>query len=150
MMKVSTKSTYAIRALVDLARSSLEHPERLASIAERQNIPLPFLEQIFLKLKNAGLVQAVRGPQGGYQLAKSPADLSLADVVKVLDGPIEPVLCSQPHKKSENCHEVDGCMSRHLCSELDGAVYQILSKNTVEQLLSESERLENRTVKFDS
>ncbi len=148
MMKVSTKSTYAIRALVDLARSSQEHPERLASIADRQNIPLPFLEQIFSKLKNAGLVQAVRGPQGGYTLAKKPDDVSLADIVTVLEGPIEPVLCSQPHNKSENCHQVDGCMSRHVCSELDGAVYQILASNTVGKLLLESERLGKRTVEF--
>lgn len=148
MMKVSTKSTYAIKAMLDLARSGVSHPERLASIAERQEIPLPYLEQIFLKLKNAGLVQAVRGPQGGYQLSRNPNEITLADVVTILEGPMEPVLCSQPQNKSDHCHDTDGCVSRFICTELDGAVLQILSQNTIGKLMGEADRLKSQPVRL--
>ena len=141
MMKVSTKSTYAIKALIDLAQHAPDQPERLNVIAERQGIPLPYLEQIFSKLKKGGVVQSVRGPQGGYQLCKSPDDVSLADIVMILEGPIEPVMCSQPEKKSSTCHEVEGCVSRMVCNELDGALVTILKKNTLRNLCGEASRL---------
>jgi Rrf2 family protein len=142
MIKVSTRSTYAVRAMVDLARSSTSgHPERLGAIAERQQIPLPYLEQIFSKLKKAGLVQAVRGPQGGYLLNRSPDAITLGDIVTVLEGPLEPVLCSHPQNRHPQCHEVDGCASRAVCNELDGQLNQVLSRNTLATLAGETDRL---------
>jgi Rrf2 family protein len=149
MMKMSTKTTYAIRAMIDLARGTSDQPQHLSDIAGRQNIPLPYLEQIFSKLKKAGVVHAVRGPQGGYQLAKKAEDINLADIVSVLEGPLAPVLCSQPQNKSATCHEVDGCMSRLLCNELDGAVFEILSRNTLGTLRGEAERLSRHAVKLN-
>jgi len=141
MLKVSTKTTYAVRAMIDLSQSSKTQPEHLAKVAERQKIPLPFLEQIFSRLKKAGLVIAVRGPFGGYQLGTDPHQVTLGDIVTALEGPIEPVLCSQPQNRSEQCHDVDGCLSRLLCNELDGAVFDILRKNTLADLAGEAERL---------
>jgi Rrf2 family protein len=135
--------------MLDLARSGQEHPERLAAIAERQEIPLPYLEQIFLKLKNAGLVQAIRGPQGGYQLTKKPDEITLAEVVTVLEGPIQPVLCSQPQNRSDHCHDTEGCVSRSVCNELDGAVFQILSQNTIGKMMGEAERLKSRPIRLN-
>jgi Rrf2 family protein len=146
MIKMSTRSTYALKALIDLARYAHDRPERLNAIAERQHIPLPYLEQIFSKLKKAGLVQALRGPQGGYQLSKSTTDISLADIVTALEGPLGPALCSQPEKRSSTCHDVDGCLSRHMCNELDGAIHHVLRKNTLASLCGEAERLNNRAV----
>ena len=142
MIKMSTKSTYALRALIDLARSSPDKPERLSDIAERQSIPLPYLEQIFSKLKKAGLVQAIRGPQGGYRLSRSMNDITLEDIISTLEGPIQPLLCSHPEKKSSTCHDVEGCLSRILCNELDGAVNQILKKNTLGRLCGEANKLQ--------
>lgn len=144
MMKVSTKSTYAIRAMLDLARRSDERPVRLEDIANRQQIPLPYLEQIFSKLKKGGLVQSVRGPQGGYLLAKHPEEISLADVVLTLEGPLGPVLCSLPENLSPTCHEVEGCISRVMCNELDGQLTKILARNTLATLRGEDKRLSER------
>ena len=140
MLKVSTKSTYAIRALTDLARQSVERPVRVSTIAERQGIPLPFLEQIFSKLRKAGLIEAVRGPQGGYKLSRTPDAITLAEIISVLEGPLEPVLCSMPENRSPQCHDVEGCVSRTLCNELDGALFGILEKNTLGSLVGQAER----------
>lgn len=82
-------------------------------IAKEQNIPLSYLEQIFLKLKNSGIVNAIRGPQGGFKLAKSADDITLADVVGALEGPFQPVLCSFPEKNSSQCREVGRLRQPH-------------------------------------
>lgn len=149
MLKLSTKTTYAVRALIDLARSSTGTPVRLSQIADRQNIPLPFLEQIFSKLKNAHVVSAIRGPQGGYQLAQQAANITLGDLVSILEGPIEPVLCTHPENRSEVCHEVEGCMSRKICSEIDGAVMNILNRNTLETMCNEADQLKQAPIQFN-
>ncbi len=141
MLKMSTKSTYAIRALIQLGREFQDVPIRLASIAKRQRIPLPYLEQIFSKLRKAGLVEAVRGPQGGYKLAKSPNEISLEDIVSSLEGPLAPVLCSMPENRSPNCHEIEGCLSRLVCNELDGELSRVLSRNTLGMLIGQAEKV---------
>ena len=141
MMKVSTKSTYAVRALLWMARSGQPVTVPLARIAERQKIPLPYLEQIFSRLRKAGLVEAIRGPQGGYRLSRPASEITLAQIINSLEGPMEPVMCSQPENRSPDCHEVDGCVSRLLCAELDGALDRILSNKTLATLSGEADRL---------
>jgi Rrf2 family protein len=131
MMKVSTKSTYAIRALMHLARYSADKPTTMASIADKQNIPLPYLAQIFSKLRRAGLVEAVHGPQGGYKLSKNPDDITLAHIISALEGPMEPVLCSIPENKSAQCREIEGCISRMICNEIETELTRVLSRNTL-------------------
>ncbi len=131
MMKVSTKSTYAIRALMHLARHSETKPITLASIAQTQDIPFPYLAQIFSKLRRAGLVEAVHGPQGGYKLTRSPYDITLAHIISSLEGPIEPVLCSMPENRSDQCREVEGCVSRMVCNEIETELTRVLSRNTL-------------------
>jgi len=140
MMKVSTRSTYAIRALLSLARSGSE-TVALARIADTQKIPLPFLVQIFSRLRKAGLVEAIRGPQGGYRLSRPPAEISLAQIIYSLEGPVKPVLCTMPENRHDDCHEVDGCVSRMLCCEIDGALDQILSNKTLASMNGEAQRL---------
>ena len=85
-MKVSLKATYGIMAAVDLALHNGTSPVRAKSIAHRQTIPARFLEQVLHAMKNAGLVDSLRGAQGGYLLSKLPAEVSLADIVEALDG----------------------------------------------------------------
>lgn len=87
-MKLSNKGRYAVRALFDIAFYNDGKPTQVKDIAERQGIPPRFLEQIFQDLKRAGIVGSKRGPQGGYSLARKPADIRLGDVVRVLEGPI--------------------------------------------------------------
>lgn len=132
---MSTKSSYGIRALADLGRQAGASPVQLATVAERQNIPLPFLEQIFSKLRRAGLVESVRGPRGGYKLAKPPKKISFADIITALEGPLESIICITPENKSANCHEEGGCENRHVCNEVEESFAQILTHNTLDSLL---------------
>src|SRR3954470_21761776 len=87
-VKLSNKGRYAVRALFDIAFYNDGKPTQVKDIAERQNIPPRFLEQIFQDLKRAGIVGSKRGPQGGYSLARRATDIRLGDVVRALEGPI--------------------------------------------------------------
>jgi Rrf2 family protein len=87
-MKVSLKATYGIMAALDLALQNGTAPVQARAIAKRQAIPLRFLEQVLHAMKRAGLVESVRGAQGGYTLGKKPADVSLAEILEALDGPL--------------------------------------------------------------
>ena len=89
-MKVSLKATYGIMAALDLALQNGTAPVQAKAIAKRQAIPLRFLEQVLHAMKRAGLVESVRGAQGGYTLGKKPSDVSLVEIVEALDGPLSP------------------------------------------------------------
>ncbi|MES2984950.1 MAG: Rrf2 family transcriptional regulator [Pseudomonadota bacterium] len=100
-MILSTKGRYAVMAMVDLAIQPPGKPVGLAAIAGRQEIPLAYLEQIFARLKKAGLVQSVRGPGGGYMLAREPACLSVADIMLASEEPMKMTRCNG--QKHEGC-----------------------------------------------
>lgn len=97
-MILSTKGRYAVTALVELASLGHNKPVALTVLAERQDIPLAYLEQIFARLKKGGLVQSVRGPGGGYVLAKSAEDIAIVDVILAADESIEMTRCGGPDK----------------------------------------------------
>ena len=90
-MKLSTKGRYGLRALIDLARYSELEPVSISCIAERQNLSERYLEQLMSLLKKAGLVQSIRGAGGGYVLAKDAGEISVGDVLRALEGSLEPV-----------------------------------------------------------
>ena len=142
MLKMSTRSTYALKALAYMARRDMSQPTRLSAVAEDEKIPQPYLEQIFSKLKKAGVIQAVRGPEGGYRLNRPPEQISLADIVTVLEGPLEPALCSFPENRNDHCHESGDCLSRQICNELDGAIFKTLSNSTLGSLCGLKENVQ--------
>jgi Rrf2 family cysteine metabolism transcriptional repressor len=90
-MKLSTKSQYACLAMIELARNYNQGVVKTQAIAERQGIPKKYLEQILLLLKSARYVRSRKGAEGGYELAKSPAEISIAEIVRLMDGPLAPV-----------------------------------------------------------
>ena len=102
-MILGTKARYAVMAMVELAGHADEKPVALAELAQAQEITVPYLEQIFSKLKKHGLVRSVRGPGGGYMLAQSAADISIAEVIKAVDESMEMTRCKK--------HPDHGCMS---------------------------------------
>ncbi|HEY2752356.1 Rrf2 family transcriptional regulator [Phenylobacterium sp.] len=108
-MRLSTKGRYAVMAMADLARRDCEavRAVALAEIAERQQISLSYLEQLFARLRRKGLVQSARGPGGGYRLARSAAETSIADIVLAVDEPLHATRCSAEGKgcmlKGERC-----------------------------------------------
>jgi len=104
-MKVSTRGDYASRALVSLALHGAEKPTSVRDIAERTGLPQPYLEQILLAVKGAGLVQSKRGVGGGYVLARSPNEITLGDIVSAVDGPIAVGDFGEPHQGGACEHE---------------------------------------------
>ena len=107
-MKLGTKARYAVMAMVDLAKEGERGPVSLADISDRQDISLAYLEQIFMKLRRAGLVKSVRGPGGGYSLAHVPDDIRVSDIINAADEPIRVTRC--------HVGSASGCMaSRARC-----------------------------------
>lgn len=88
MLSITSKSPYALRALVELARLGASAPVPLAELARRRDVPLQFLEQLFAVLRRAGLLKSQRGVKGGYSFARDPADVTVLEVVELLDGPV--------------------------------------------------------------
>lgn len=129
-MKLSTKGRYAVMALVDLANNGDERPTSLADIAERQEISLSYLEQLFAKLRRGGLVKSVRGPGGGYLLAHAPEETRIADIILAVDEPIRATRCTpgQPHGCRANKSR---CTTHDLWEELGNQIYLYLSSVTL-------------------
>ena len=96
-MKVSTRGDYAARALLSLALHGSEQPTSVKEIAERTGLPQPYLEQILLAVKGAGLVRSKRGVGGGYVLARAPEEITLADILAAVDGPLTTLLGEHDH-----------------------------------------------------
>lgn len=129
-MKLSTKGRYAVMAMVDLAASAVDKPVSLADIAQRQEISLSYLEQLFAKLRRAGLVTSVRGPGGGYLLAYKPAETRISDIILAVDEPIRATRCmpGQPQGCRGNKSR---CLTHDLWEELGNQIYLYLSSVTV-------------------
>jgi Rrf2 family iron-sulfur cluster assembly transcriptional regulator len=122
-MRLTTKGRFAVTAMLDLALHATEGPVTLAGISERQKISLSYLEQLFGKLRRRNLVESVRGPGGGYYLARPAAELSIADIVRAVEEPIDATQCGG----RENCQENQRCMTHDLWQDLNATVYGFLS-----------------------
>lgn len=124
-MMLSSKARYAVMALVDLAQLDGKGPETLAAIAERQEIPLAYLEQIFARLKRANIVVSVRGPGGGYKLAHSAERTSIADIVSASDEPMQMTRCAS-HGKSGCMADKTQCLTHDLWEGLEQNIHEYL------------------------
>ena len=125
-MKLSTKGRYAVMAMVDLARHSNGNPISLAEIAEREEISLSYLEQLFAKLRRGGLVKSVRGPGGGYLLAHDRDDTRIADIILAVDEPLEAVRC-KPGEAVGCRGDRSRCLTHDLWEELGHQIHLYLS-----------------------
>jgi Rrf2 family iron-sulfur cluster assembly transcriptional regulator len=125
-VKLTTRGRYAVMAMVDLARHSGDKFVSLAAIAERQEISLSYLEQLFAKLRRAGLVRSVRGPGGGYRLGGAGAELRIADIILAVDEPLRATRCSPG--SAVGCHSSKGrCLTHDLWEELGRQIHGFLS-----------------------
>lgn len=129
-MRLSTKGRYAVMAMVDLARHSRGAPIVLAEIAERQEISLSYLEQLFAKLRTAGLVRSVRGPGGGYLLAHGADQTRVADVILAVDEPIRATRCA-PGAPMGCSGNKSRCLTHDLWEELGNQIHLYLSSVTL-------------------
>ena len=126
-MRLTTKGRFAVTAMIDLALNSGDGPVTLAAISERQKISLSYLEQLFGRLRRYGLVESVRGPGGGYCLARPDADITIADVVRAVDEMLDATQCGG----LQNCRQDQRCMTHELWSTLNDRIYEFLSSVTL-------------------
>jgi Rrf2 family iron-sulfur cluster assembly transcriptional regulator len=132
-MRLTTKGRFAVTAMVDLAMRHGEGPVTLSEISQRQKIALSYLEQLFGKLRRRGLVDSVRGPGGGYCLAKDTAQISVADVIVAVDEPIDATQCAG----QENCKEDEKCITHDLWMKLNEHIFEYLGAVTLKQMVDE-------------
>ncbi len=134
-MLISQKSEYAIRALVDIANNPAEKPVNRSDISRRQQIPLPYLTQVLRALVNGRILNSSRGPTGGYTLNLPPEDISLLDVVTLLQGPVSPAQCDGSNADS-GCNRFNGCGLVDVWSRLKSASEEVLGQTTLNDLIS--------------
>ena len=143
-MRLTTKGRFAVTAMIDLALHGDHGPVTLAGISERQRISLSYLEQLFGKLRRNKLVDSVRGPGGGYHLARPMSEVSVADIIFAVDEPIDATQC----KGKENCHNDQRCMTHDLWTSLNAKIRDYLALVTLEQLVT-SPKVKNVAVLQD-
>jgi Rrf2 family protein len=131
-MKLSTRSRYGTRILLELARSAKDRPVQVSEISRRQGIPVKYLEQLIRILKRARLVRSVRGPKGGHLLTKVPSEITLGQLVRLFEGQTDLVACvGEP----DQCDMSDECRVRLAWVKANEALYAILDAITIEQIL---------------
>ena len=139
-MKLSKKSEYGLRALLELTLVHGRFPLQRQDIAARQHIPVQFLEQILLALKRGGLLSSRRGIKGGYTLIKQPRDITLGQVIRILDGPLAPIGCvsKTAYQKCADCPYADKpqCPVQHVMGTVRDAIAGILDNYTLADFAS--------------
>ena len=143
-MRLTTKGRFAVTAMVDLALRQNRGPVTLAAISERQHISLSYLEQLFGKLRRAQLVNSVRGPGGGYNLAKPAASITMADIIVAVDEPIDATLCGG----KENCGDDDKrCMTHDLWATLNAKMHDYLSSVSLADVVAHQQGKQTSVIK---
>lgn len=132
-MRLTTKGRFAVTAMLDLALRHQHGPVTLAGIGRRQSISLSYLEQLFGKLRRHSLVESVRGPGGGYCLARPSDKVSVADIILAVDEPLDATLCGG----MENCQDDKRCMTHDLWAALNEKLYEYLNSVTLQDLVNE-------------
>lgn len=131
-MKLTTKGRYAVTAMLDLALHYEQGAVTLADIAQRQGISLSYLEQLFARLRRHGLVDSIRGPGGGYNLAKDPDEISVAQIVVAINENIDATGCGSDNK----CPDDEICLTHYLWEKLSDRIYEFLNSITLSDLVS--------------
>lgn len=133
-MRVSSRGEYGLRALIDLAQHYGQGPILSADIARRQMIPLNYLNQLLLVLRNAGLIRSTRGPSGGHELARHPGSVTMGEALAVLEGPLSPVVCLQG-EVPVTCELAESCTLRPVWDQIQEETQRILASWTLLDLV---------------
>lgn len=134
-MRLSTKSTYGLRACFELALHYGEGPVSVMLISEKEGISMQYLEQLLNKLKKNGIVESIRGPKGGYILTKHPKDTRIGDIVRILENGLMSVSCEVDEKE---CDKMDKCVTKVVWKRLEEKIAETLDSTTLEDLLKEA------------
>ena len=133
-MKLTTKSRYAVTAMLDIASHNTGSPISLPEISHRQNISLSYLEQLFSRLKKSGLVDSIKGPGGGYVLSKDANEIVISEVIQAVDEDLEATACNG----KSNCHNNHQCISHNLWQDLGTEINNFLSDITLKQVIAKN------------
>ncbi|MDI9430361.1 MAG: Rrf2 family transcriptional regulator [Planctomycetota bacterium] len=131
-MKLSTRTRYGIRAMIELAQHEEKRPLQLKAIAERQGISVKYLEQLMSLLRSSGFVRSVRGSKGGYVLARLPEQIRLSEVFRCLEGPVTTAECTEDR---EYCDRAADCVAREVWIQVEEAIHRVLGSITLADLV---------------
>jgi Rrf2 family iron-sulfur cluster assembly transcriptional regulator len=134
-MRLTTKGRYAVTAMLDLALHAQQDPVNLADISERQSISISYLEQLFAKLRKGGLVSSVRGPGGGYQLARDGGRIFIAEIIDAVDESVDATRCAG----QGDCQQGVTCLTHELWSDLSDQIHGFLSRISLDELVNRRE-----------
>lgn len=141
LMKLSTKGRYGVKAMFELALNHGGEPISIKTIAEKQNISEYYLEQLFASLRKAGLIKSIRGAQGGYILTREPKDITVADILNVLEGPIEISECISDDEAS--CSRMNYCATRLLWIKVSDSVNQVINSITLQDMINDYNEMQD-------
>jgi len=135
-MKITYKGDYALKAVLDFAIHYGEKEELVTArdLARRIDAPVKFLEQVLTELKKGGIIKSKRGNEGGYLLSKAPSQITIGEIVRIIDGPIEPISCVK--ECYTECVNMDGCVFRNIWQRVYKATTDIIDHITFEELVS--------------
>ena len=141
MLRVSTKGEYGVRIMVDLARYYGGRPRSLTDIAQAESLPLAYLEQLVKLLRESEppLVASTRGAHGGYRLSRPPEEITMGEIVRVLEGPIAPMICATEGEMTQICGYLEACKTKYLWAKVRDAVAQTLDAMTLAELVGATE-----------
>ena len=139
-MKLTTKGRYAVMAMADLALFKDNGPTSLSDISLRQNISLPYLEQIFIKLKDKNLVKSTRGSKGGYVLEKPANDIKISNIISAVDEEVKMLNCKKESKKGCN-NKTTKCITHNLWDQLDQHINNFFEKVKLQDLVKKNQTL---------
>lgn len=144
---LSKKAKYAINALVHLAKKEQDGPVLISTVSAAENIPQKFLEAILLDLKNAGILASKKGRGGGYYLIQKPAQVNLADVMRIFDGPIAflPCVTHKYYERCEECIDEESCGIRDAFLHVRNKTVEILKSSNLEQIIQREQELKKKT-----
>ncbi len=143
IMKLSTKGRYGLRAVLDLAVHADDEAIALSQIAERQGISINYLEQLIAKLKKAGIVNSTRGAQGGYMLAVPATEISVGDILRALEGDLNPVECSMVGNADSVCSSADSCVTKYVWKRISDSINDAVDGIMLSELVAESKKIQS-------
>lgn len=145
-MKISTKGRYGVSAMYDLALHGSNGPISLKTVAQRQGISEHYLEQLMVSLRKAGFVRSTRGSQGGYVLMKDPGQITIGDIIRVMEGPVAPVDCLLGETNNNGyCPKASRCVTRTVWAKVQDSINSVLDSITLADLCEK----EKREMKFN-
>ena len=149
-LQVSTKGEYGVRIMVDLARHYGERPRSLTDIAQTEMLPLAYLEQLAKLLREADppLLTSTRGAHGGYRLSRPPTEITMGEVLRVLEGPIAPMICAKEGEMTEICGFLDSCRIQFLWAKVRDAVARTIDTMTLAELVGTPDPVQDIPAKF--